>query len=81
MAGHQILIDTSMQGKVRWFNRHLGYGFIVSRESTLGEVFAHYSDIVGEGRRKLKPGDNVEFESEKTDNGLRAKSIKVLKDK
>ena len=49
-----------MQGKVKWFVDSKGYGFIGRDDGP--DVFAHFSDIAGEGYRTLKPGDRVEFE-------------------
>ena len=47
-------------GKVKWFSRIKGYGFIVPDEGE-GEVFVHYSAIEGEGYRNLYEGDKVAF--------------------
>ena len=49
-----------MQGKVKWFSAEKGYGFIV-RESGDGDVFVHYSAILGDGFRSLSEGERVEF--------------------
>ncbi len=64
-------------GKVKWFSKAKGYGFI-TRES--GEdIFVHYSGIVGEGFRTLNENDPVQFEVEKTDKGLQAAKVSVIK--
>jgi CspA family cold shock protein len=44
---------------VKWFNSSRGYGFIEREEG--GDVFVHYSAIVGEGDRTLDEGQKVEF--------------------
>ncbi|MFW5804390.1 MAG: cold shock domain-containing protein [bacterium] len=49
-----------MQGKVKWFDPKLGYGFIISNDGK--EIFVHYSGISMEGFRKLKHGQEVEFD-------------------
>lgn len=46
------------QGRVEWFDKKLGYGFI-SRGSG-PDVFVHYSKMREE--QSLDPGDIVEFE-------------------
>ena len=47
-------------GKVKWFNDEKGWGFIKQDEGP--DVFVHYSQIAGEGRRRLFEDETVEFE-------------------
>ena len=47
-------------GKVKWFNDEKGWGFI--KQETGPDVFVHYSQINGEGRRRLFEDETVEFE-------------------
>ena len=50
-----------LRGTVKWFNDQKGYGFITPDDG--GEdLFVHYSNIVGEGYRKLLDGQEVEYE-------------------
>ena len=65
-----------MLGKVKWFNNSRGYGFI--ERSGESDVFVHYSSIVGDGFRKLEPGDTVEFEIEENDRGLQAVNVRKV---
>ena len=51
---------STVTGTVKWFNDQKGYGFIV-RESGDGDVFVHYSAIVGDGFKSLTEGDRVEI--------------------
>ncbi|HOD35696.1 MAG TPA: cold-shock protein [Syntrophales bacterium] len=63
-------------GTVKWFDNKKGYGFI-SRESG-GDVFVHYSAIVGDGFRSLKEGDRVEFSIKQDNKGQAAAEVKRL---
>jgi CspA family cold shock protein len=65
------------KGKVKWFNKKKGIGFIVP-ESNSQEVFVHYTNIVGEGYKNLEQDDVVEFDLEDTDKGPLAKNIKKI---
>ena len=51
--------DGRETGRVKWFNRTKGFGFII-RDSG-GEVFVHHRNIRGSGRRSLKDGELVRF--------------------
>lgn len=61
------------KGKVKWFDAKKGYGFIVS--DTGEDVFVHYSMIQGQGYRSLEEGEEVEFELERDEKGLKAKNV------
>jgi len=50
----------AQQGKVKWFNKRRGYGFITADAGE--DVFVHYRDIEGNGFRKLDEGEVVSFE-------------------
>ncbi len=62
-----------MQGKVKWFNKEKGYGFI-EREGG-ADVFVHFSAIVQEGFKTLQEGDTVEFEIVEGPKGLQAANV------
>lgn len=63
-----------VKGIVKWFNDSKGYGFI---EPTSGgdDVFVHHSCIQMDGFKTLAEGEQVEFELEEGDKGLRALNV------
>jgi CspA family cold shock protein len=63
-----------IQGKVKWFNKEKGYGFI-EREGG-PDVFVHYSAIAGTGYRNLEEGDLVSFEIVNGERGLQAANVR-----
>lgn len=66
----------TMKGKVKWYNRVKGYGFIVPDEGG-AEVFVHYSAIVGDKKaRLLDEGQVVEFEVKEGPKGPAAADVK-----
>jgi CspA family cold shock protein len=63
-------------GIVKWFNNSKGYGFI-QREGG-GDVFVHYSAILGVGFRSLAEGQRVEFDVEEGVKGPQAQNVHVV---
>ena len=61
-------------GKVVWFDAKLGYGFI-SRENEQ-DIFIHWSDIISEGFKTLKKGQEVAY-SIGLNNRKQPKAIEV----
>ncbi|MBF0540380.1 MAG: cold-shock protein [Nitrospirae bacterium] len=61
------------KGTVKWFNESKGFGFITQEDGT--DVFAHHSDIQGEGFKTLAEGESVSFDVVKGDKGLKAVKI------
>ena len=64
------------QGEVKWFNGKKGYGFI--RRDNGDEVFVHYREFRGEGRRVLREGQLVEFNVGASQKGVEAQDVEVL---
>ncbi len=60
-------------GKVKWFNDEKGWGFI--KQDGGADVFVHYSQISGDGRRRLAEDETVEYELKETDKGLQAVNV------
>ncbi|MBV6652719.1 MAG: cold shock domain-containing protein [Mameliella sp.] len=61
------------KGKVKFFNRKRGYGFIES-ESMDRDIFVHVTSLVD----KISKGDEVAFEVETSDKGLEARKVRLL---
>ena len=64
-------------GTVKWFNDSKGYGFI-QRDGGKGDIFVHYSAIVGPGFRTLREGERVEFTIEQGRKGPAAANVRSL---
>lgn len=62
------------RGTVKWFNDAKGYGFITPDDNS-EDVFVHYSAIAGSGRRNLREGQAVDFESKRGPKGLQATEV------
>lgn len=64
-------------GRVKWFDPRKGYGFIELEDGS-GDVFVHFSDIIGEGYRTLEEGQKVRFEILDTEKGPKAVKVERL---
>lgn len=63
-----------MKGKVKWYNARKGYGFIEGEDGK--DIFVHSSAIpMG---TYLNEEDQVEFEIEDSEKGVKAKNLKKL---
>ena len=63
-------------GTVKWFNEKKGFGFITD-DGGETDIFVHFTQIEGDGYRKLAEGDTVEFEIVQGEKG--PKAAKVVK--
>jgi CspA family cold shock protein len=63
-----------MKGIVKWFNDSKGFGFITPEDGS-EDLFVHYTGIVGQGRRNLSEGQQVEFESQRGPKGMQAINV------
>lgn len=62
-------------GRVKWYDKSKGYGFIESPE---GDVFFHFSDILMEGFKALAEDQRVSYKMLRSEQGLKAKQIRPL---
>ena len=65
-----------MTVKVKWFNAEKGYGFIEREDG--GDVFVHFSAILGEGFKTLEEGQAVEFDVVEGNRGEQAANVVKL---
>ncbi|MCX4624448.1 cold-shock protein [Streptomyces sp. NPDC101209] len=61
-------------GTVKWFNAEKGFGFI-QQDGGGPDVFAHYSNISGNGFRELNEGEQVTFDVTQGQKGPQAENI------
>ena len=63
-------------GTVKWFNVRKGYGFITRDAGD--DVFVHFRNIEGSGRRAIEEGQRVSFVVPDGDKGLHADFVKQI---
>ncbi|NBS29718.1 MAG: cold-shock protein [Actinobacteria bacterium] len=64
------------KGTVKFFNDQKGFGFI-SRDGD-EDLFVHFSNIIGSGRKTLVDGQEVEFEVGEGRKGPEAVDVKAI---
>ncbi|HVJ47980.1 cold shock domain-containing protein [Desulfitobacterium sp.] len=62
-----------MLGKVKWFSKQKGYGFIESESGQ--DIFVHFSSITSDGFRTLEEGQSVEFDVIQGPRGEQASNV------
>ncbi|MGB4239610.1 MAG: cold shock domain-containing protein [Candidatus Hydrothermia bacterium] len=60
-----------MKGKIKFFNKNKGYGFIIDNE-TGKDIFVHLSGLLD----SVKEGDEVEFDIKDGKRGPKAINVK-----
>lgn len=63
-------------GTVKFFNAEKGYGFITREQG--GDIFVHFSNIVGEGYKTLNEGQRVEFDVAPGKKGDEAQNVRSI---
>lgn len=63
-------------GHVKWFNESKGFGFL--QQDNGGDVFVHFSAIVGTGYKTLAEGQRVQFEVTQGQKGPQASNVQVI---
>ena len=70
-------MSTSRTGTVKWFNEAKGFGFIAPDDGG-ADLFAHFSEIQGNGFRTLAEAQRVSFEVKRGPKGDQAAAIRPL---
>lgn len=64
-------------GSVKWFNEAKGFGFITPTDGSK-DLFAHFSEIVGNGFKTLTEGQQVSFTTTQGAKGPQASQIQPM---
>jgi CspA family cold shock protein len=65
-------------GKIKWFNPDKGFGFI-AQDGSNQDAFVHWTAVEGLGNyERMREGEPVSYEVERTDRGLMAVNVKRL---
>ncbi|MFT4633362.1 MAG: CspA family cold shock protein [Candidatus Azotimanducaceae bacterium] len=67
---------TKETGTVKWFNIKKGFGFITRDGGD--DIFVHYRNIEGNGRRAINEGQRVKFLVINGDKGLQADEVEAI---
>ena len=62
-------------GTVKWFNTRKGYGFITRDQGE--DVFVHFKNIKGSGRRAIREGERVSFVVVSSGKGPQADLVRM----
>jgi len=65
--------DDRELGTVKWFNVRKGYGFITRDQGE--DIFVHFRNIEGKGKRAINEGQRVSFIVTTGDKGLQADKV------
>jgi cold shock protein len=68
---------TTQTGTVKWFNESKGFGFIAPDDGGK-DLFAHFSQIQGDGFKTLTENQRVQFEATQGQKGPQASNIRAV---
>jgi cold shock protein len=68
---------TTQTGTVKWFNESKGFGFIAP-DNGGKDLFAHFSQIQGDGFKTLTENQRVTFEATEGQKGPQASNIRAV---
>ncbi|HEX5126303.1 MAG TPA: cold-shock protein [Rhodocyclaceae bacterium] len=68
---------SNQTGIVKWFNDSKGFGFITPDQGG-DDLFAHFSEIQGNGFKTLAENQRVEFEVKRGPKGMQASNIRPV---
>ena len=66
-----------MNGKVKKFSKEKGYGFITGQDGK--DYFFYFTALNMEGFKTVNQDQEVSFEPQETERGLRAADIDIVK--
>jgi len=61
------------EGKVKWYDKKKGYGFILSEDGS--DIFVHYTSFAEASTRSLNDGEDVVFDIVPGEKGPRAQNV------
>jgi CspA family cold shock protein len=64
-------------GKVKWFNKTKGFGFIGPNDGS-NDVFVHISEVLKTGQNDLKENQEVEYDLVENNGKFAAGNLKIL---
>lgn len=67
-------MSNEVAGTVKWFNDDKGFGFIAQDDGGK-DVFVHYNNINGAGRKTLREGQKVTMVITEGKKGLMAENV------
>ena len=66
-----------LNGTVKWFDVRKGFGFVSDEDGM--DYFVHFSEIQGEGFKRLRDGQEVTFEAGEDEKGrLVARMVEAM---
>lgn len=68
-----------MRGTVKWFDVRKGFGFISDEDGV--DWYVHFSNIIMDGFKKLRPGQKVSFIADEDEHGRSAtKEVTIVEE-